>query len=94
MNKSDVIRAWKDPLYRASLSDEERAALPDHPAGFVEIDEGQLKLAGGGTSTTAPTCTAYTFLNWRACCPPITTAPNCTAYTFSGLHGCCPATAT
>lgn len=90
MNKLDVVRAWKDPLYRSRLSAEELAALPEHPAGFVEIDEEQLRQAGGAPITTAPTCTAYTFLNWQACCPPQTTAPTCTAYTFGGLKGCCP----
>ena len=70
MNKSDVIRAWKDPFYRARLSDEERAALPDHPAGMVELDEKELKTAAAGNViTTARDCTAFTFLNMHACCP-------------------------
>lgn len=91
MNKTDVIRAWKDPTYRASLSADELAALPLHPAGITELSDDQLRTEGGVTpATTAPTCTAYTFLNWRACCPPITTAPTCTEYTFGGTKACCP----
>lgn len=94
MNKTDVIRAWKDPVYRASLSAEEQAALPLHPSGLTELSDEQLRIAGGSaidpTATTAPTCTAYTFLNWRACCPPVTTAPTCTQYTFNGSTSCCP----
>jgi mersacidin/lichenicidin family type 2 lantibiotic len=94
MNKTDVIRAWKDPLYRASLSAEAQAALPQHPAGITELSDEQLVTMGGSTPvTTAPTCTAYTFLNWKSCCPPITTAINCTEYTFSSAAGCCPTTA-
>jgi len=70
MSKSDVVRAWKDPLYRASLSREEIAGLPAHPSGLVELDEEQLKrLAGGQTITTARTCTEFSFNNMHACCP-------------------------
>ena len=93
MNKTDVIRAWKDPVYRASLSDETQAALPQHPAGVSELTDDQVRILGSsGPVTTAVTCTQYTFLNWNACCPA-TTAPNCTNYTFNGLAGCCPTTA-
>ncbi|HEX9945380.1 MAG TPA: mersacidin/lichenicidin family type 2 lantibiotic [Thermoanaerobaculia bacterium] len=73
MNKTDPIRAWKDPVYRASLSARERAELPAHPAGILELDDEQLKGTAGGT-TTAPTCTDYTFHNLRYCCPSPTTA--------------------
>jgi mersacidin/lichenicidin family type 2 lantibiotic len=94
MNKNDVIRAWKDPAYRATLSAEEQAALPHHPAGLTELSDEQLVTMGGATvATTAPNCTNYTFLNWRSCCPPITTAINCTEYTFNSAAGCCPTTA-
>lgn len=93
MNKIDVIRAWKDPVYRASLSEEQRAALPMHPAGVTELSDDQLRTSGAAIdtpATTAPTCTAYTFLNWRACCPPATTAITCTEYTWGGSKACCP----
>ena len=33
MIDDSVIRAWKDPHYRRSLSAAERDALPPHPAG-------------------------------------------------------------
>jgi mersacidin/lichenicidin family type 2 lantibiotic len=70
MNKIDVIRAWKDPVYRAGLSRDEVAGLPGHPAGFLEIDEEQLKVAAGAVITTFRTCTMLSFNNWRSCCPP------------------------
>ena len=92
MNKTDVIRAWKDPVYRATLSEEEQAALPHHPSGLTELSDEQLVTMNGGTSTTAPNCTNYTFLNWKSCCPPITTAITCTEYTFNSAAGCCPTT--
>jgi mersacidin/lichenicidin family type 2 lantibiotic len=94
MNKTDVIRAWKDPVYRASLSEEERAALPQHPAGVSDLSDDQLRIAGtAAVITTAPTCTQYTFIQLRQCCPPLTTAITCTEYTFGGMAACCPTTA-
>ena len=69
MNKADVIRAWKDPFYRASLSAEERALLPDHPAALVELDDEQLKSTSGSALTPAQQCTEFTFNRFRACCP-------------------------
>src|ERR687883_226924 len=46
----DVIRAWKDEEYRLSLSEAERALLPSHPAGRIELAEAELDAAvGGGT---------------------------------------------
>ena len=65
MSKSNVIRAWKDPAYRSSLSQAERAALPDNPAGSVEISDADLgKIAGGRWDpsiycTVMAVCTAF-----------------------------------
>ena len=39
MSNNDVIRAWKDEEYRLGLSEAERALLPAHPAGAVEISD-------------------------------------------------------
>jgi len=39
MSNIDVIRAWKDEEYRLGLSEAERALLPAHPAGAVEISD-------------------------------------------------------
>jgi mersacidin/lichenicidin family type 2 lantibiotic len=47
MRKVDIVRAWKDEEYRLSLSEEERAQLPPHPAGMIELDEAQLAQAKG-----------------------------------------------
>lgn len=50
MNTELIIRAWKDPEFRASLTSEERSALPECPAGqaFTELDESELQDAVGG----------------------------------------------
>jgi mersacidin/lichenicidin family type 2 lantibiotic len=51
MSNNNIIRAWKDPQYRNSLSEAERAALPPHPAGAIEILDADLdNIAGGGVA--------------------------------------------
>ena len=44
----DVVRAWKDAEYRESLSSEELALVPAHPAGEVELAEEDLLAITGG----------------------------------------------
>jgi mersacidin/lichenicidin family type 2 lantibiotic len=44
----DIIRAWKDPEYRYSLSAAERAMLPAHPAGPTELTAEQILAVSGG----------------------------------------------
>jgi mersacidin/lichenicidin family type 2 lantibiotic len=39
MSQADIIRAWRDPEYRLSLSEAERALIPTHPAGLSEIQK-------------------------------------------------------
>jgi mersacidin/lichenicidin family type 2 lantibiotic len=44
VKKSEVIRAWKDPEYRANLTD-----APLSPAGLIELDDVALEnVAFGG----------------------------------------------
>ena len=45
MTPSDIIRAWKDPSYRAGLSATQQAQLPAHPAGAIELAEPTLHAA-------------------------------------------------
>jgi mersacidin/lichenicidin family type 2 lantibiotic len=75
MNKTDLIRAWKDPMYRATLEAEELGALAAHPAGLIELRDDELRAIGGAATpiTTAITCTAFTFGHWRSCGCPVTT---------------------
>jgi mersacidin/lichenicidin family type 2 lantibiotic len=50
----DVVRAWKDADYCESLSAEERAALPNHPAGLVDLSDAELEsVRGAGLNLTA-----------------------------------------
>ena len=46
MANQQVIRAWKDPAYRNSLSEAERAGLPVNPAGSIELSDADLGKAG------------------------------------------------
>jgi mersacidin/lichenicidin family type 2 lantibiotic len=50
MRKETIIRAWREPEFRESLTAEERAALPECPAGqsITELEEGELATAVGG----------------------------------------------
>jgi mersacidin/lichenicidin family type 2 lantibiotic len=50
MSNIDIIRAWKDEEYRDSLTDDQRALLPENPAGMVELDDNELAGIEGGTS--------------------------------------------
>jgi mersacidin/lichenicidin family type 2 lantibiotic len=69
MNKKKIIRAWRDPKFRASLSEEERAALPEHPSGVIELADESLGMAYGASSNSSFTCDGV--------CIDLTLAPNC-----------------
>ena len=45
--KFDIVRAWKDATYRASLGVEEQALLPASPAGELELSEADLEATNG-----------------------------------------------
>jgi mersacidin/lichenicidin family type 2 lantibiotic len=51
MKKVDVVRAWKDAVYRASLSAAELAEVPENPAGLLQLSDDELKSVSGGTAT-------------------------------------------
>ena len=63
MTLSDIIRAWKDPHYRAALPTVQQVQLPAHPAGTIELPEPTLHAAWpqqgfrvkSGIRTGAPT---------------------------------------
>ena len=60
MSREKVIRAWKDKEYRLSLTEAERALLPEHPAGLIELDEADLgRVAGARGYTGGGHCTLH-----------------------------------
>lgn len=48
MSHQDIIRAWKDREYRSSLSEVERALLPENPAGLIDLTDTELDAIAGG----------------------------------------------
>ncbi len=75
MKKELIVRAWKDPAFRASLSAEERAELPESPSGrsLTELDESALVGIIGGLGVvlkTAKGCSASdpTTCGLMVCC--------------------------
>lgn len=48
MNTRDIIRAWKDELFRKSLNSDEQALVPEHPAGEIVLSETEMATINGG----------------------------------------------
>ncbi len=48
MKTNHVVRAWKDQEYRQNLSAAERANLPAHPSGMIELTDAELSGVSGG----------------------------------------------
>jgi mersacidin/lichenicidin family type 2 lantibiotic len=59
MSKQNIIRAWKDAEYRNSLSAAEQAALPDNPAGAIELTLAELEAVTGGSNTSYPDISSH-----------------------------------
>ena len=62
MSYLEIIRAWKDEEFRLSLSEEQRALLPEHPAGLIELTDAELDTVAGGAASYAPD------INSDVCC--------------------------
>ncbi|MFN2203303.1 MAG: mersacidin/lichenicidin family type 2 lantibiotic [Caldilineaceae bacterium] len=84
MLRETIIRAWKDPEFRMELSAAERAALPENPAGSIELTDEELEIAvgsygrssgrppsGGTTSTSSNICN----IRWPSPPPPPNEGP-------------------
>jgi mersacidin/lichenicidin family type 2 lantibiotic len=56
MKQNDIVRAWKDAEFRAELSPEERALLPENPAGLVELTDEALEYVVGGETADSCVC--------------------------------------
>jgi mersacidin/lichenicidin family type 2 lantibiotic len=56
MEKTDIIRAWKDAEFRSELSPEERAFLPENPAGLIELTDEALEYVVGGEAADSCMC--------------------------------------
>ena len=65
MSQSEIIRAWKNPVYRSMLSAKELAALPPHPAGAVEVTNQDLS----GDESTGTLQFSYCICTTSIICP-------------------------
>ncbi|HEV7786740.1 MAG TPA: mersacidin/lichenicidin family type 2 lantibiotic [Thermoanaerobaculia bacterium] len=65
----DVVRAWRDEEYRNSLSEQERAGLPENPAGFATVDDSALRSAQGASSFGCPTTFVASCVKPGQSCP-------------------------
>jgi mersacidin/lichenicidin family type 2 lantibiotic len=55
MTHEQIVRAWKDEDYRHSMSGEELSALPENPAGLLELSDLELGHIAGQTITVCIT---------------------------------------
>jgi mersacidin/lichenicidin family type 2 lantibiotic len=74
LNKRQIARAWADPAYRASLTEEQRQMLPAHPSG-TSGEEALDEVRGWGELTYVEGCPSWTV---RAGCCTGTCATWCT----------------
>jgi len=88
MSPTEITRAWKDCAFRDSLTDDQRALLPAHPAG-ASATNGYY--GAGHTMLAAPTHELMTM----GCCDGLTYSPGlCSYFCGSGAggdvtYGCC-----
>jgi len=99
MTNHFTIRAWKDELFRSTLTPEEQATLPPSPTGAIELDDRDLTDVAGGEVALTETTICATGL---ACLTVLTIAISkniscgaCDVTLWSGSCavssiGCCP----
>ena len=76
MGVDKIIRAWEDPEYRNSLSADELAALPENPAGAIELTDAELgEVLGGAQSGASVGCNTKTCVTTRG--NSMTSCTNC-----------------
>ena len=65
MSNLEVIRAWKDPEFRATLS----GIVPEHPAGQIEFaDPGLLDRSSAAKSEVFDHSKGFCTIPFTACC--------------------------
>jgi mersacidin/lichenicidin family type 2 lantibiotic len=62
----DLIRAWKDETYREGLTAEQRALVPDNPAGAIELTDGELAGVDGALTPVILTLISLNTLIWSS----------------------------
>jgi mersacidin/lichenicidin family type 2 lantibiotic len=52
MKEIDIQRAWRDGEYFLSLTDDQKAMIPNSPAGAIEVANGEVAVFGGACTNT------------------------------------------
>lgn len=68
MTKINIIRAWKDAEYFASLSAEDQAAVPANPAGTVDLNIDMSTVSGGRSGAVSARLAASCTNKTSTCC--------------------------
>ena len=70
MKRNEIIRAWKNPAFRRSLTADQQAQMPSNPVGAVNLSDEDLRSVSGGSSLTH--CCTCSPLPASVCtpCPP------------------------
>lgn len=92
MSLEDIVKAWRDEEYRASLPAEQQATLPASPIGEIELTDADLAEVEGGSpvAVSIAVTTLVTEASIAASvslCPSIAAGGTCQVDT----SGCCPA---
>jgi mersacidin/lichenicidin family type 2 lantibiotic len=84
MNIQHIARAWRDDEFRASLSAEALASLPDSPIGEIELHDDDLNevLGGSGLSELTIAVSVAVTVEW---CISAASGGTCAVQT----QGCC-----
>lgn len=70
MSPDQIVRAWKDAEYGASLAAEPSVQLPPHPVGPIDLADVTLELSGGYDSRTE-------YVETLGCCQGFTQLGKC-----------------
>ena len=79
LDDETVVKAWQDPAFRASLSEEQWDALPSNPAG--EIQSGQFK---GGLEVASGNSCSGNSCSGNSCSGNNCSGNNCSGNNCSG----------
>jgi mersacidin/lichenicidin family type 2 lantibiotic len=63
---ADLIRAWKDEMYRDGLTAEQLAAMPANPAGVLELSEDELAGVDGALTPVILSLISLNTLIWSS----------------------------
>lgn len=81
MSPDQIVRAWKDADYAATLAPDTAATLPAHPVGAVELSDAAIDMAAGGSVARTE------YIETLGCCQGFTQDGKCDV-TTAGFPYC------